>query len=85
MGYNLEDDQTDPLASEVVRPTDAKVSSMGAKERRGRLERERRGCAAEQRLRDMRAIVNRCARLLASGPPAIKHGNGLYDDRGLPR
>lgn len=37
------------------------------------------------RLQEMRAIADRCARLLGPGPPAIKHGDKLYDDQGLPR
>ena len=39
----------------------------------------------EKRLRDMRAISERCARLLKPGPSVIEHGDVLYDDRGLPR
>lgn len=38
-----------------------------------------------QRLRDMRAIAERCASRLAPGSPAVAHGDLLYDERGLPR
>lgn len=85
MGYNIKHDQTDPLASEPSRPTGTKVADAGAKALRDRLERERRVRGAEKRLREMRAIADRCARLLASGPPPIKHGDKPYNDRGLPR
>ena len=44
---------------------------------RERLERERR-------LRQMRAIAERCAKLLGPGPSAIEHGGTLYDERGRP-
>ncbi len=85
MGYNIKDDQTGPFASELARPTGAEVASTSTKALRDRFERERRVRGAEKRLREMRAIADRCARLLASGPPPIKHGDKLYDDRGLPR
>ena len=40
---------------------------------------------ADARLRKMRAIARRCARLLRKGGPPTDHGDLLYDDRGLPR
>ncbi len=52
---------------------------------REQLARERRVRGAEKRLREMRAIADRCARLLESGPSAIEHGDLLYDEQGLPR
>ena len=52
---------------------------------RERLERERRERSAETRIRRLRAIRKRCARLLkAGGPSAIEHGDLLYDENGLP-
>ena len=41
--------------------------------------------AAETRMRRLRAIRKRCARLLkAGGPSAVEHGDLLYDENGLP-
>ena len=40
---------------------------------------------AARRLRDLRAIAERCASKLAPGPPAVAHGDVLYDEQGLPR
>ena len=37
------------------------------------------------RMRQLRAIRKRCARLLKSGgPSAVEHGDLLYDENGLP-
>ena len=40
---------------------------------------------AARRLREIRVIAERCASRLAPGPPAVAHGDVLYDERGLPR
>ena len=37
------------------------------------------------RLQRMRAISERCARLLRKAGPPVDHGDLLYDERGLPR
>ena len=40
---------------------------------------------AETRIRRLRAIRKRCARLLETGgPSAVEHGDLLYDENGLP-
>ena len=53
---------------------------------RERLERERHERSVEARVQRLRAIANRCAKLLGPGPSsAVEHGDVLYDDRGLPR
>ena len=52
---------------------------------RERLDREHRRRSAETRNRELRAIAERCARLMGEGPSAVKHGDMLYDQRGLPR
>ena len=39
----------------------------------------------ETRIRRLRAIRKRCARLLKTGgPSAVEHGDLLYDENGLP-
>ena len=46
------------------------------------VQRER---SVETRIRRLRAIRKRCARLLKSGgPSAVEHGDLLYDENGLP-
>ena len=50
-----------------------------------RLEREQRERSVEARLRRMRAISERCAKLLREGGPPVDHGDLLYDERGLPK
>ena len=49
-----------------------------------RLAREKRERSVETRKRELRAIAERCARLLGPGPSA-EHGDLLYDERGLPK
>ena len=49
------------------------------------LERELVQQGVEIRIRRLRAIRKRCARLLkAGGPSAVEHGDLLYDENGLP-
>ena len=85
MGLNIKNDETCQLAGELARLTGDTMTGAITIAPHERLERERRARGAEKRLRDMRAIAERCARLLEPGPSAIEHGDVLYDDRGLPR
>ena len=50
-----------------------------------RLEPERPHRGGKARLRKMRAIARRSAKLLGEGSPATDHGDLLYDERGLPK
>ena len=84
MGLNIKNDETCRLASELAHLTGDTMTGAITIALRERLERERRARSAEKRLRDMRGIAERCARLLGPGPSAIEHGEVLYDDRGLP-
>ena len=85
MGLNIKNDETCQLAGELARLTgDTKTGAITIALRE-RLERERRIRGAEKRLREMRAVAERCARLLRPGPSAVEHGDVLYDERGLPR
>ena len=85
MALNIKNDETCQLAGELARLTGDTMTGAITIALRERLERERRVRSAEKRLEDMRAIAQRCSRLLAPGPSAIEHGDVLYDDRGLPR
>ena len=85
MGLNIKNDETCQLAGELARLTGDTMTGAITTALRERLERERRVRGVEKRLRDMRAIAERCARLLGPGPSAGEHGDVLYDERGLPR
>ena len=85
MGLIIKNDETCQLAGEVARLTGDTMTGAIMIALRERLECERRARGAEKRLPDMRAIAERCARLLEPGRSAIEHGDVLYDDRGLPR
>ena len=52
---------------------------------RERLKREKRKRGVETRARELRAIAERCAKLMGPGPSAIEHGDMLHDERGLPK
>lgn len=88
MSINIKDKDTCQLARELAHltgePMDAAITSA-IKER---LERERRSRNVEARLRELRAISERCGRLLRDAPPgpsAVDHGDLLYDEHGLPK
>ena len=84
MSLNIKNDETCRLAGELARLTGETMTGAVTIALRERLERERRGRGAERRLREMRAIAERCAKLLGPGPLAVEHGEVLYDERGLP-
>ena len=84
MSLNIKNDETCRLASDLARLTGETMTGAVTVALRERLEREKRARGAERKLRDMRAIAERCSRLLGPGPSAIQHGDVLYDERGLP-
>ena len=49
-----------------------------------RLERERRQRGVNARLRRMRSIATRCAKLVREGGPPVDHGDLLYRRRAGP-
>ena len=85
MGLNIKNDETLKLAGALARLTGDTMIGAITSALRERLERELRIRSAEKRLKEMRAIAERCALLLGPGPSAVQHGDDLYDERGLPR
>lgn len=85
MSLNIKNEETCQLANELARLTGDTMTGAITIALRERLERERRVLSTERRLREMRTIADRCARLMGPGPSAIEHGNLLYDEKGLPR
>ena len=84
MSCTLESDEILPLAEELANLTGETVNEAVTVALRERLERVRRERRVEERLRAMRAISQRTARMLRDGPSAVEHGDLLYDERGLP-
>ena len=84
MSLNIKNDETCQLARELARLTGETMTGAITIALRERLDREHRARSAPQRLREMRVIADRCARLLKPGPSAVEHGDLLYDQRGLP-
>ncbi len=81
----LPDDETRRLADELAQLTGETKARAVTVALRERLDREKRKRSAETRAKELRAIAERCARLLGPGPSAADHGDMLYDDRGLPK
>ena len=85
MSLNIKNEETCELARELATLTGESMTGAITIALRERLERERYERSAETRIRRLRAIRKRCARLLnAGGPSAIEHGDLLYDENGLP-
>lgn len=85
MSLKIEDQETIRLADELANLTGETVTDAITVALRERLERVRRERTVEERLKAMRAISERTARMLRDGPPAVDHGDLLYDERGLPK
>ena len=85
MGLNIKNSETHRLADELARLTGESMTGAITVALRERLERERRRRSAATRARELRAIAERCAKLMGPGPSAAEHGNMLYDERGLPK
>ena len=85
MGLNIKNDETCELASELARLTGDTMTGAITIALRERLERERRKRSVDARIQELRAIAERCAKLLGPGPSAVEHGDVLYDEQGLPK
>ena len=85
MGLNIKNDETCRLADELARLTGETMTGAITVALRERLEREKRERSAEALVRDMRAIAERCAKLMGPGPSAVEIGEMLYDEQGLPK
>ena len=85
MSLNIKNQDTCRLAGELARLTGETMTGAITVAFRERLEREKRERTVEARLREIRAIAERCAKLMRDGPPAVDHGDFLYDEHGLPR
>lgn len=78
------DDETVQLATELAELTGEGVSEAIVIALRELIERIQRNAENEQRLREIRAIADRCSKLLGPGPSSESMVNALYDDDGLP-
>ena len=85
MALNIKNEETCRLAGELASLTGETMTGAITVALKERLERERRERSVEARLRKMRAISERCAKLLRDGPSAVEHGDFLYDEQGLPK
>ena len=86
MSLNIKNQETHRLARELAQLTGETMTGAITVALKERLEREQRERSIEERLRKMRVISNRIAKLpRRPGPSAAEHGDFLYDERGLPR
>ena len=85
MSLNIKNDETCQLAGELARLTGETMTGAITVALRERLEREKHERSIEARVHELRAIAERCAKLLGPGPSAVEHGDALYDERGSPK
>lgn len=85
MSLNIKNETTCSLARELAKLTGETMTGAITVALRERLDRERRRSGIDARARELRAIADRCARLLGPGPSAVEHGDILYDEQGLPK
>lgn len=85
MSLNIKNHETCRLARDLAQLTGETMTGAITVALQERLEREKRGRSMGDRLQEMRAIAERCAKLLGPGPSAVEHGDLLYDERGLPK
>ena len=85
MSINIKNEETCRLASELAQLTGDTMTGAITVALRERLDRERSERSAEARVQRLLAIGKRCASMLRDGPSAVKHGDFLYDERGLPK
>ena len=85
MSLNIKNQETCRLARELANLTGETMTGAITIALEERLEREMHERSVEARVRELRAIGQRCARLLRDGPSAVEHGDFLYDERGLPK
>lgn len=84
MGLNIKNEETCNLAADLAKLTGETKTGAIAVALRERLERERRKRNSDTKLREMRAIADRCAALVGPGASSSAHGDELYDEYGLP-
>ena len=85
MSLNIKNEETCRLASELANLTGETMTGAITVALQERLEREQRSRSFEERMEAMRAISERCSKLLRPGPSAVEHGDFLYDEHGLPK
>ncbi len=85
MSLNIKNHETCRLARELARLTGETMSGAITVALRDRLAREQRTRSVQARARKLRAIAERCSKLMGPGPSAVEHGDMLYDERGLPK
>ena len=85
MALNIKNKETCDLAREVAEMTDDTMTgaiTTALKQRRDQLKRER---DREALLRDIRAIADRCSKLVTPGFTSADIDDLLYDEHGLPK
>ncbi len=85
MSLNIKNDETCRLASELARLTGETMTGAITVALHERLEREKQERSVETRVQELRAIAERCAKLLGPGSSAVEHGDALYNEQGLPK
>lgn len=84
MSLNIKNKETCSLAAELASLTGESKTAAITVALRERLEHARRRRGMETRTQELRAIAERCAKLMGPESAGIDHGELLYGDLGLP-
>ena len=84
MGLSIKNGETCSLARELATLTGETLTGTITVALRERLERERQRRSMDVRAGELRAIAERCAKLMGPGLPSAEHGDTLHNDQGLP-
>ena len=85
MGLNIKNEETCLLPRDLARLTGESMTGAITVAPRERLARDRRLRDTDDLVQELHAIGQRCASFLKPGPSAVKHGDLLYDEHGLPK
>ena len=81
MSLNIKNDETCRLARELADLTGESMTGAITVALRERLERETHARSVEARVKEIRAIAERCAAKLGPGPSAVEHGEVAPENR----
>ena len=85
MSLNIRNCETCSLAKELARLIGETITDTITVALRERLQCEQLHRSMGVRAGELRAIAERCAKLMGPGLPSVEHGDMLHDDQGQPK
>ena len=84
MGLNIKNEEAHELAAELANLTGRSMTAVIIEALRTQLKQVRRYQDRDERLEELMAIGKRCAVHIHQPVTALKHGEMLYDETGMP-